>query len=230
MTELTWQEARHELKFVCDLENQHRVERWLVLHPAGLREVYPARRINSLYLDSRDLQAYHDNLSGVSERSKLRLRWYGETLAPDKARFEVKLKRNRLGWKLGEDIDELPDFRTHGWRHILNTVEDQLVPGMRMRLIGRDMPVLICGYWRRYLASADGRVRVTVDRSHFACDQRTADRPNLYGEGLVPSPLVIEIKLATADRGLASWVAQGIPARLARHSKYMVSLASLALA
>ena len=77
------QHARHEVKFTSLPVRYRDLAQWVRLHPAGFHSPYPPRRVNNVYFDDYRLVAYHENLMGDSARSKVRVRWYGETLHPE---------------------------------------------------------------------------------------------------------------------------------------------------
>jgi len=68
---------RYERKFVADGFTLPEVLALVRRHPAAFREVYPARSVNNLYLDSPEFSDYHDHVNGVAHRNKTRIRWYG---------------------------------------------------------------------------------------------------------------------------------------------------------
>ena len=51
---------------------------------------HPNQTINSLYFDDLKHSSVKDNLSGVANRSKYRLRWYGGLLHDVNNNFEEK--------------------------------------------------------------------------------------------------------------------------------------------
>ena len=75
---------RYERKYKVSDLNHHVILQSIRMHPVGLRKIYPDRQINNIYFDSNGLQCYHDNVHGVSERKKFRVRWYGEDV------FDIK--------------------------------------------------------------------------------------------------------------------------------------------
>ena len=90
---------RYELKLVCEPHRLAQARSWIRLHPARFVVAYPPRRVNSLYLDTPDLSSLGENLAGVSDRQKLRLRWYGDSVRAIEPLLELKQKRNLLGRK-----------------------------------------------------------------------------------------------------------------------------------
>ena len=93
-------ERRYELKMTIDNCGLAEVCMWLRLHPENFSQHYPQRRVNSIYFDSPDLFSVDQNLAGISERRKLRLRWYGNTGYVTQGNWEIKCKERNLGWKV----------------------------------------------------------------------------------------------------------------------------------
>jgi hypothetical protein len=214
---------RYELKLVCDPHRLVQARSWIRLHPAGFIVAYPPRRVNSLYLDTPHLSSFDENLAGVSERQKLRLRWYGEDVREIEPVLELKQKRDLLGCKRQVRLPCKLDL-TSSWRKILGAVRACVEPEWRMVLQMTDQPILLNHYQREYYATPDGALRVTLDYACAAYDQRLSLRPNLRVPLPIADRVVIEIKAAPehAER-LQEAVAQ-FPVLRTRNSKYVGSL------
>src|SRR5690349_4465460 len=79
------------------------------LHPASFRMAFPDRFINSIYLVTYELDYYNDNIAGLADRVKQRIRWYGVDLEHiANPVLEIKIKNNELGYKR---YAELPAFK-----------------------------------------------------------------------------------------------------------------------
>ncbi len=130
-------EPRFERKYVAPIELAPEIEARLRLHPAVFHAAYPPRWVNSLYFDTPDARGYVENVDGIAERTKLRLRWYGDLHDRVAAQFEIKTRHGLVGKK---------------------TVLAPDHPALR----GVE-PVLITRYLRRYYESFDHRFRVTLD-------------------------------------------------------------------
>ena len=214
---------RYELKLVCDPHRLAQARSWIRLHPAGFAVAFPPRRVNSLYLDTPHLSSFDENLAGVSERQKLRLRWYGEDVREIEPVLEFKQKRDLLGRKKQVQLPRKLDL-TRSWHEILGAVRTCVGPEWRVLLQAAGQPTLFNHYQREYYATPDGALRATLDYACAAYDQRLSLRPNLR----VPLPItdwvVIELKAAPehAER-LQEAVAQ-FPALRTRNSKYAGSL------
>ncbi len=112
---------RFEVKFAGQANTIDTIRTWIRTHVAGFIEPYPPRIVNSTYFDTYDLGAFEDNLTGASIREKVRLRWYGRDPESDRSTLEVKLRRNKLGWKLSYPISGIPR-RNVTWRDLRTRV------------------------------------------------------------------------------------------------------------
>jgi len=213
--------ARLEIKFVAYDIHRHRLLQWLMLNAAAFRVSYPERWVNNVYFDTYDYTAYNDNLLGAMSRSKVRYRWYGDSLAIAAGNLEIKCKRNTFGWKLRYNVETVPADPDADWTAIRLALREQLVPEGRVALDASPVPVLINRYCRRYFVSVDGKVQATVDTQQSVLDQRLQERPNLVRQANLPRTFVVEFKCDRGDRKLVSRVLRGIPLRVGRHSKYI---------
>ncbi|MDH3213663.1 MAG: VTC domain-containing protein [Myxococcales bacterium] len=218
--------ARHEVKFTAAPVRYRVLAQWLRLHSAGFTSPYPPRRVNNVYFDDYRLVAYHENLVGESARSKVRLRWYGETLHPDSGVLEVKRKRNLMGWKLSYATGAI-DLEADSWRVIRGKLRAGLSPEARLWLDANPQAVLINRYEREYFVSRDGKVRVTLDARQRVFDQRFGERPNVTRPANLPDTVVVEFKFDRGDFSLGSRAIQGMPVRASRNSKYVIGVQSL---
>jgi len=166
-------------------------------HPAGFREVYPARWVNNLYLDSPALGDYHDHVTGLPERSKCRVRWYGSLHGSVEApRFEWKFKQGAVS---GKRAHPLPALELNGG--IDDSMLRRMINGaaaknpLQDRLDARQ-PSLVNRYRRHYFESADGAIRLTVDSDlvDFDLEGTPRGRSKLPHRGLgkVDDPALLE--------------------------------------
>jgi len=219
--------ARHEIKLVANETDYHSVALAVRLHPANFREAYPARWINSVYFDSLGLDACLDNLSGISRRTKVRFRWYGDLHSFDSGVLEFKRKRNQFGWKDRFEIAGNIDLRQCSWQQLRRHVRSGL-PDTARELYDRTvLPVLVNRYCRDYYISADRKVRITLDRGLRVFDQRARPAPNLSSESPLAHTMVVETKFAVADRERAQQVLQSLPIRVSKNSKYVRGVLSI---
>lgn len=142
LTEKDLEHARYELKFVSEAKQLSRLRTWVKVHNANFFKAFPDRIVNNIYFDTIDLDSFSENLSGTSSRTKIRLRWYGNTLNPENATFEVKSKRNRLGFKSQTKI-ELSSFNLskESYPNLIKLISSNLNDELRIMFKVSDTPI-----------------------------------------------------------------------------------------
>ena len=86
---------RIEKKFVLGKLKEDFFKKFLLLN--GFIKQFQNRSITSIYLDTNNYNLAKDNINGVSERKKIRFRWYNNNL--NEIFFEEKNKKNFCVWK-----------------------------------------------------------------------------------------------------------------------------------
>ena len=71
--------SRIELKYILNKKKDNFFLDWLFQN--NFKELYPTRKINSIYYDNLRFQSYFDSVEGVIPRKKIRIRWYGDKLS-----------------------------------------------------------------------------------------------------------------------------------------------------
>ena len=219
--------ARQEIKFVTNRLNYGLVEQWLKLHPLGFHEAYPERIVNNVYFDSFELAAYDENLAGVSQRTKVRYRWYGNSQEPAAGRLEIKQKRNQYGWKQIFNVSESPWQPGSNWTDVRNSIVRQGGGNSSVWLEQNPVAVMINRYLRYYYLSACNRIRITLDFNQQVWDQRYHSYPSFAREANLPETFVVECKCDRSEHELAKQVLLGMPIRVSRHSKYMNAVSAI---
>ena len=91
----TKSEYRLEKKFIIEENNISSFKAYLATN--FFKKAYPDREVNSIYVDTINLDDLSDNINGIKRRTKHRFRWYEKKL--DHVQFEQKNKHNFYGWK-----------------------------------------------------------------------------------------------------------------------------------
>ena len=215
---------RYEIKIPCEPHRLPQIQALVRLHPAHWRVAYPPRQINNIYFDTPDHQALNGNLSGAGVRSKLRLRWYGPCLhTVAGARLELKHKEGMVGGKGIWPIHTRLDLANTAWPEVRQTIRQVAGTQADPWLAQFACPVLINHYQREYYATADQKVRLTIDTKLQAFDQRFSDCPNLRRPAVITDCMIVELK-APADHVSYQRLVQVLahfPLRPDRHSKYV---------
>ncbi|MCB0338917.1 MAG: polyphosphate polymerase domain-containing protein [Bdellovibrionales bacterium] len=219
-------DLRFERKFLIEDISEAEIIGVIKTHPACFREIYHEREVFNIYFDSPDFYSYHENVAGVAERRKLRLRWYmGSPDFKGVFQFEIKRKFGLLGDKLncpigGEQMptNALPDAQL--------LFKRALMAYPNLTSFESYSPVLVNSYRRRYFRSAEGDFRITVDsqigarRTHS--DGTSFSMPNLKLHGCV-----VELKYGMESEPKSDQITQNIPFRVTRSSKYVMAVDAL---
>lgn len=211
---------RYELKFVANGPGLNEVLALVKRHPSAFREVYPARVVNNIYLDSPGCGDYHDHVNGVGIRSKTRIRWYGEaTGVIERPTLERKIKRGAVS---GKENHHLPGFCMNGGsvKPLVETaIGNAKLPEMLRLALQKREPSLFNRYHRHYFVSGDGQFRLTVDSGlKFA-----GVNPHIFSLPANPA-VIVELKFGPEFADDAGLVTNAMPFRVARFSKYIAGI------
>lgn len=202
---------RYEIKFIVDQPRQCLLENWRV-GTRSLRRHHPTRMVHSIYYDAPDMRGAMENLMGLPDRRKTRLRWYGDT--PGAAiRLEVKERNGRLGRKSSADWPESAGA--------LNPAR-AIKPGPAFEGLSGPIslsPTLGVSYRRDYLMW-DAGIRVTIDTDLSFTNPRLSNQKPIRD----PSAAILEVKFAPNLKSRAHDLIADIPFYPLRHSKYLRGL------
>jgi len=227
MIEITPQ--RFERKYSFSVADLPRFWDWNSSSGVVFEVAYPDRLINNIYFESPEWNNYHENLGGISQRCKCRVRWYGDAMSPIDMRFEVKRRRNSIGDKL---VQKIPDNRLallgtgKGFNDIYRDLREYLDPELRLMLDQSHVPLLFNNYRRQYYSTKDG-VRLTVDTNlqfesfgnFLNSDRYKMVRSQVYG--------FIEVKYSVDQRSFVEHYLKELPLRATRNSKYVIGIEHL---
>lgn len=220
---------RIEKKFELDQRKEHVLINWLYRQKSLINH-YPIRRIYSVYFDTTDRKCLNDNLAGISDRSKFRLRWYSHKtkidMQPKTIRAEYKFKRNALGGKHTFELSEtatrnIVEAKFHLSPKLFEDLDNVInLPSY----FHSSLPVLACCYTREYYIDTAG-FRLTVDRDISFSDYDPINvNPTMWHN--FPKTIV-EVKFPHYLATHASNVLRRLPLRTVRNSKYVLGSAIL---
>lgn len=218
---------RYEFKIPCDGTLLPGIQAWVRLHPVHWRVAYPPRQVNNIYFDSFDFQSLNANLSGVGQRQKLRLRWYGRSLVRvTGAQLELKCRQGAVGWKEIAPFSGVLWLEHTPWSALMSDLRGGLEARGVHWLAHYGQPTLINAYQRSYFETPDGELRLTLDTQLQAYDQRSSAYPNLHQKALQSGGMVLEVKSLTDNAAVDRVTAllATFPARVGRFSKYLQGL------
>lgn len=211
---------RFERKFLVPEMNTAELEMVIKVNSSFFREVYYQRQINNIYYDFPSLENYWANVDGQSHRTKVRIRWYGDTFGRvENPVLEFKIKKGLLGLKPSYKLKPFSineDFQADQLPPLLLTSD---LPEHIKIGLGELTPTLINRYKRRYFVSANGKLRLTLDWDmEFFAVKKNKETP--VRSVLLPYSL-LELKYSFEDNLVAQKVSQEFPFRMTKNSKYV---------
>ncbi|MEM7167499.1 MAG: VTC domain-containing protein [Planctomycetota bacterium] len=218
---------RYEVKYTCDELDRAALEGEIRCLHAMFRPAHPTRAVNSIYFDSVALRDLHDNVAGLPDRSKMRLRWYGNDPRSAQTTLEYKLKRGLLGTKQTVQIPDAIDLTTIDWRTLRDQITAADLGALEPMFREANQATALVRYKRDYYVSANGHVRLTLDRAVQVFDQLGRSGVNLRWPLPEEPVVIVELKTAAEHRHHLVDVCQEFPLRPSAHSKYSTGMLGL---
>lgn len=216
--------VRYERKFLLSERGYHDARSLVRIHPCGFAEAYPPRTVNNVYFDSPGLRCLHDTLFGVCQRYKVRLRWYGGLADGGQGVLQFKMKEGFVGTKAEHPVPHTGLEPGARWSQVVANIRAALPHEAKPAFDAAREPTLINRYERDYFVSADGALRLTIDRGQCFYDQTLRPRVNMERKETVPDAVVLELKYAPEHEAAARQAAAWLPVRLAANSKYVAGV------
>lgn len=158
-------EYREELKFFCsDYEMEILKHRLQAILPYDSHQKDDCYMIRSLYFDTADNQGFYENVAGVDNRKKYRIRTYNNS--DQKIQFEIKEKLHGKTKKTSYSMTKTDCeafMRGEYLPHVGDsTVFNQIFLQEHLHALS---PVVIVEYERTAFTYPIGNVRITFDRN-----------------------------------------------------------------
>ena len=167
-----------------------------LLQQKGMKALFKPRVISSIYLDTVDMNMFHDSEEGVLPRKKVRIRWYDED---KKFTLENKTSSIEGRFKVTSKLDS-------------SLLDNELKIKSRMdSQYGLIQPILKVSYERSYFML--NNMRITFDKNITYEYLRTANNRKYFEPERV---VEIKIPISCSD----DFVEKHIPYPTARFSKY----------
>lgn len=167
-----------------------------LLQQKGMKELFKPRVISSIYLDTVDMNMFHDSEEGVLPRKKVRIRWYNED---KKFTLENKTSSIEGRFKVTSKLDS-------------SILDNELKIKSRMdSQYGLIQPILKVSYERSYFML--NNMRITFDKNITYQYLRTENNRKYFEPERV---VEIKIPISCSD----DFVEKHIPYPTARFSKY----------
>lgn len=209
---------RFERKWLFRSNNYLALINSLIRSKLFFRTQYPLRKVNSIYFDTYDYKSIRENLDGVSNKKKIRIRWYGDKNTTKNPIIETKSKKGFETKKESMPIKELHDLKVFSLKN-LKILKETINSKLKQKKI--IYPVLTTHYQREYFISLNGKIRATIDydlKSVFLNNSSQIDIIKNF-----KNICILEFKYST---GLDKYVRENlkdISLRLSKNSKFVNS-------
>ena len=191
---------------------------------------FPPRTVNSLYFDSPNFFSASSNMAGYTNRSKFRIRGYGEQLDFNNLKnttinFEIKRKKNNISSKkvipfLNHKIKE--KFKSNNY--YLRSRVNSFLKNWNYSEFDYLRETIFINYRRMYFENILNRqIRITIDESISYKSTFEGSNYNLISTDYV----IAEIKLPYNCKELTSELLVNFPFRQTRFSKYLACMSKL---
>ena len=212
---------RFERKFIIPERLTHSIEEVIKSNSALMRKIFYPRFVNNIYFDNPSFRFYFENIEGVCERMKMRIRWYGNLKDRiKKPVLELKQKQGLTGTK---SFFRMPSFNLSDIYQpgFLSSLFQKTNLDMRKKnLILSLKPTLINRYQRKYFLSADQKFRLTID-DHLKYFPVSSPE-QLSSGGLKDSlNMIMELKYSPIYQPESANITQEFPLRVIKNSKYV---------
>lgn len=216
--------GRYEIKFILDEVKYTAVLRWLNTSLPSRRS-YPGRFVNSLYFDDPEYTSVKDNLTGIANRKKLRLRWYNSETKTTNPKLELKIKEGRLGFKRHFDLNNFSDdIYSLEFNKFTKQIQEKIADNTAaVQIFSAHLsPSLYVNYYRDYF-EAPFNLRITIDsKINYTLpdpflsisDSINATYPNR----------IMEIKFPPSEKNNVGKLLGNLQLTPKRHSKYLMGL------
>lgn len=159
-------QERYEQKFVFKQKQPDFVEEIVKKHPANFHEIFQQRQVNNIYFDEADLKFYSDHKKGITNRKKVRIRWYGQTFGQiNNPVLEFKYRKGALRIKKSYPLKHFNSENGCDENNLKAVLIKSELPSKVRLEMDKLFPFLVNTYSRKYFRSADLHYRFTIDQN-----------------------------------------------------------------
>lgn len=129
---------------------------------------YESRLINNIYFDNYNFSSLTENIEGLSQRKKYRIRWYGETFKNSNKSIEIKIKNEFVNSKKSYTFQNLKLNSLEEIKPFYNNLKKIIFKSDNKNLyncVDSRVPTLFNKYNRMYFVDHTQKTRVTVDKN-----------------------------------------------------------------
>ena len=209
---------RYEIKIPISKFNETIFLNW-ILSLKHLKIQNESREINNIYYDTLNFRSAKDNLDGISNRTKYRIRWYKNNSKLSSCNIELKIKRAKLNRKIiiPTSLNHLEVKDKDLFDLVKNSLDNKNLNDRNL-YIQKFFPTIQNKYHRVYYVYND--IRITYDTKIFHKNLRILSMNEWNNDDLY----VLEIKFNEDKLNQARELISKIPLTPMWHSKYLRGL------
>tara|TARA_Y200000002_G_scaffold267367_1_gene222262 strand:- start:31 stop:705 length:675 start_codon:yes stop_codon:yes gene_type:complete len=209
---------RFERKWIFKSENHLALINTLLRSEFFFTNQYPQRKVNSIYFDDDNFSSIKENLDGVSNKRKIRIRWYGVEKKLIKPQLEIKGKKGSETRKRNYSINELSNLK---FSDLKNIEKIKNLVNVKIQLKKIIYPVLSTHYDRQYFISNNNKIRATVDYNIQSVYLKNISQMNIVKN--FSKVCILELKYPTKLDRYVREKLKNITLRLSKNSKFVNS-------
>ena len=209
---------RFEIKYIIN----NKIDKFNLLKflfKNGFYEIHKSRVNNSIYFDYSDLRSFHESEEGIEDRTKIRLRYYGEQNNPDILKFTLEIKKSNAYFKT--KIKSIID----NFNKVSNNPEINFF--LSEIRVNKLRPILKVAYKRRYFLSEKlGRITLDENIVYQKISWKKFLNTFNYYYSFNDNNLIVEHKIESNLKQIDN---QFIPLIKTRYSKYCEGIKCLSI-
>lgn len=149
---------RFEKKFLVESFLINNIKAFL--HSNLFNNSFPDRKVTSIYYDDTEFSLLNDSIEGISNRKKMRIRFYNNK--SNDAFLENKIKFGELGTKETKSLSEINNLNQNQEIELISSNNKKYYLSIPSTLDNVYIPQIIVDYKRAYYVN-NSDVRVTLD-------------------------------------------------------------------
>ncbi len=218
-------DSRYERKFVIPEHMQNNLHGIINTNKFLLKKIYKERIVNSIYYDFSDMKLARENIDGLSNRKKVRIRYYGNIIDFKDPNLEIKIKTGSTGKKKIFSLENI--FFKNIFTEMITHISNQEISPYIISLLKHIEPKVFVSYKRLYFLSNCKKYRLTYDSDIRYLKIISPDSFKIKRNSMIKdSNNILEIKYPIDYDQNSYKISKLFPFRVSRNSKYIVAIKS----
>ena len=211
---------RFERKFIIPFYYQDFIYEIISNLPSRFIEIFKERIINNIYMDTLNFDILKENIDGLNNRNKIRIRWYGQKYGLIKGKLEIKSKQGNVGKKTYYEINNFNFNSKSNFNDIKNQILKNKIPNYLKEYFINCYPSLFNRYSRRYFLSHDNKIRITIDFRINNYKISNSHKDHILIPYDIPH-MIMEVKYSSKEDISKNIISNDFPFRASKYSKYV---------